>query len=202
MNFLLKEFVRMEQKSKQIIAVVGMPGSGKSTVIQTLVKEYHLPSIHFGNLTIQEMRKRNLPENQESEKKVRQELRDRYGMGAYAHLSLPEIERLFVTHDSILIDGLYSWKEYILLKEKSPAQIFLVSVISRRKERYRRLAIRPYRPLTHEEAEKRDFAEIETLEKGGPIALCDYYLTNDGGLEELKRSIRDIASALGLSDRP
>jgi dephospho-CoA kinase len=58
--------------------------------------------------------------------------------------------------------------------------------------------VREYRPLSGEEAEKRDFAEIETLEKGGPIALCDYYITNDGTLEELKNSIHSLAKIFGL----
>ena len=64
-----------EKHEKKIIAIVGMPGSGKSTVVQTLVKEYNLPFIHFGNITMEEIRRRNLPETQENEKKVRQELR-------------------------------------------------------------------------------------------------------------------------------
>lgn len=188
----------MENKEKRILAIVGMPGSGKSTVVQTLVQEYSLPFLHFGNITIQEVRKRNLPETQENEKKVRLDLRQKYGMAAYAHLSIPQIAELFKTCDTVLIDGLYSWSEYTLLREALQKKVLLLTIISRRENRYHRLSIREYRPLSPEEAEKRDFAEIESLEKGGPIALCDYYLTNDTGIEDLKTNLHNLAHELGL----
>ncbi len=186
------------KKEKTILAIVGMPGTGKSTVVQTLVQDYRLPFLHFGNITIQEVRKRNLPETQDNEKKVRMELRAQYGMAAYAHLSIPIIREILEKQDTMLIDGLYSWSEYTLLRQSIQAKILLICVISRRATRYHRLSIREYRPLTPEEAEKRDFAEIEALEKGGPIALCDYYLTNDASLEELQKSLALLTKELGL----
>lgn len=185
-------------QEKKIIAVVGMPGSGKSTVVQYLVNHYKLPFLHFGQITIDEIHKRGLPEGQENEKKVRQELRKQYGMAAYAHLSLPKIQELFKTHPVILIDGLYSWSEYTLLREANVGELILVSIISLRKNRYQRLASRPYRPLSTIEAEKRDFAEIQDLEKGGPIALCDYYITNDAGIQEVEQATARLAQEFNL----
>jgi len=175
-----------------------MPGSGKSTVVKHLVSHYQLPFVHFGNITIEEVRRRGLPECQENEKCVRQELRKQYGMAAYAKLSLPAIQKYLSTTDVMLIDGLYSWSEYVLLREANIAQIALITVISKRQNRYHRLAIRDYRPLSTEEAERRDFAEIQDLEKGGPIALCDYYITNDGTMAEFEKAIEDLSQELGL----
>jgi dephospho-CoA kinase len=51
--------------------------------------------------------------------------------------------------------------------------------------RYERLAKRPFRPLTEEEARSRDYSELEKLDKGGPIAFTDYLVTNDGTLEDM-----------------
>lgn len=186
----------MSTDKHRIIAVVGMPGCGKSTVVKILVSHYRLPYIYFGNFTLQEVRRRGLPETPENEKKVRQELREMYGMGAYAHLALPEIRDL-ASRGQLLIDGLYSWSEYTLLKNASVGEVILVAVISRRQRRYQRLAIREIRPLTVEEAQERDFSEIEKLEKGGPIAFCDYYIPNDGSLEELERAVHHLARELG-----
>jgi hypothetical protein len=42
------------------------------------------------------------------------------------------------------------------------------------------LARREIRPLTEAESNSRDIAEIENLNKGGPIAIADYLLVNDG----------------------
>jgi dephospho-CoA kinase len=67
--------------------------------------------------------------------------------------------------------------------------MYVVAVIASRSIRYERLARRPVRRLSPEEAELRDFAEIEKLEKGGPIAVADYVILNDGSEEELLRSV-------------
>lgn len=183
---------------KKIIALVGMPGTGKSTVVSLLLKELKIPYVYFGSLTLEEVRRQGLPETQESEKKIRQELREKYGMAAYAHLSLPKIKNFLQQNHSVLIDGLYSWSEYILLKEAKLGEVILVAIISKRNTRYARLATRDVRPLTREQAEERDFSEITRLEKGGPIALCDYYVTNDGSLAELEQTVQVLAHEVGL----
>ena len=187
-----------EKSSKQILAIIGMPGTGKSTVIDYLVKQYNLPYFYFGGITLQEVKKRNLLPTQENEKKVRQELRATYGMSAYAQLALPTIQEYLKENSTVLLDGLYSWSEYTFLRKNLTIPIYLIPVISLRENRYKRLAVREIRPLTAEEAENRDFTEIETLEKGGPIALCDYYITNDGTKEELEQATLQMAKKFNL----
>jgi dephospho-CoA kinase len=55
------------------------------------------------------------------------------------------------------------------------------------------------RPLSHEEAEARDFAEIENLEKGGPIAMADFTLQNDETMEKLHSEIDKLLELLAPS---
>ena len=55
--------------------------------------------------------------------------------------------------------------------------------------RHHRLTKRPVRPLTTSEATTRDWAEIENLEKGGPIAIADHYIMNAKDLEQLHAQI-------------
>jgi len=191
------QFMELQNK-KQVLAIIGMPGTGKSTVIDVLVKKYHLPYFYFGGITLDEVAKRQLPQTQENEKKVRLELRATYGMSAYAQLALPSIKKYLEEYNTVLLDGLYSWSEYTFLRKNLDIPLYLIPIISRRENRYYRLSVRPVRPLTAEEAEKRDFAEIEGLEKGGPIALCDYYLTNDGTKEELEKATLEMATHFGL----
>jgi dephospho-CoA kinase len=167
----------------KIVALVGMCGTGKSVVADFFEKRGY-QAIYFGAVTIEEVKKRELPVNEQNEKQVREELRATYGMGAYAILNLPKIEEALL-RNNVIIDGLYSWSEYKILKEKFGDDLFVISIASPLKDRYERLRTRKVRPLTNEEARSRDYAEIENLEKGGPIAMADYTIMNDGKVEDL-----------------
>jgi dephospho-CoA kinase len=52
------------------------------------------------------------------------------------------------------------------------------------------------RPLTAEQARARDFAEIENVNKGGPIAMADFTIRNDGTLAELEQQAMAIVKVL------
>ncbi|MCL0073139.1 dephospho-CoA kinase, partial [Dehalococcoidia bacterium] len=59
-----------------------------------------------------------------------------------------------------------------------------------------RLSRRPIRPLTVSESVSRDFAEIENLGKGGPIAMADFTLINESSLERLREETERLIAAL------
>ena len=54
------------------------------------------------------------------------------------------------------------------------------------------------RPRTISQAYDRDTAEIENLEKGGPIAFCDHYVINNGSMESFDEQLDAIAAELGF----
>lgn len=171
----------------RIIAVVGMAGSGKSVVCDAIEKK-GFAKIHFGALTIDEVKRRGLAVSEENEKKVREELRKKHGMAAYAILSLPKIKAAF-KKGNVLIDGLYSWAEYVLLKKEFGDKLVVVAVHASPATRAERLAIRKIRPLSSEEARARDYAEIEHLDKGGPIAMADVIIINEGTASLLQKQL-------------
>ena len=177
--------------TRSIIATVGMCGSGKSVAGERL-EALGFVKVYFGGLTIEEVKRRGLPVNEKNERAVREELRRTHGMGAFAVLSLPAIEAALREGRRVLIDGLYSYSEYKILKEKYGDGLLILAVFTPRHLRYNRLARRPVRPLTIEEAVSRDYSEIENLEKGGPIALADYTLVNDGTREQLVTALDKI----------
>ena len=127
---------------------------------------------------------------EENERKMREKLREEHGMGAFALLLLPKIEESLKEHDTVL-DGLYSWDEYVILKNKFP-ELKLLCIVAEKSLRYDRLTKREIRPLTNEEAEKRDIAEIENLAKGGPIAIADYYILNNKNIESYINDLEEI----------
>lgn len=180
-----------------LLAFVGMPGSGKSEAVSFVAKK-NLPVVRFGDLTDKALEEKGLERNPENEQSVREELRKEGGMAVYAIKAKPRIEHLFLQHTIVVIDGLYSWEEYVYLK-KEFAQIVLIYIAVDKAVRYARLAERLVRPLTQEEAEKRDISEIEHINKGGPIAIADYFADNNGDKSALFAQLDTILRKTGVT---
>jgi dephospho-CoA kinase len=168
----------------KVVALVGMAGAGKSEVARQFEKSGYT-RIRFGDITDIEVKKRGLPLNEANERQVREQLRKEHGMAAYAKLNLPRIDET-LERSNVVVDGLYSWEEFVLLKEYYGDKLCLVAVSTSPKTRYSRLAVRQIRPLTHKEAAERDRTEIENINKGGPIALADCTITNESSIKELQ----------------
>jgi dephospho-CoA kinase len=178
----------------KIVSIVGMAGSGKSEVAEVFERN-GFKKIRFGDITDEEIKKRGLGLNEENERHVRQQLRKEYGMAAYAKLNLPKIDALLKSSD-VVVDGLYSWEEYTLLKSRYGDNFHVVAVWASPKTRYGRLAKRLIRPLTSEEAASRDVAEVENTNKGGPIAMADFTIMNESSLGDLEKETEKVVSAL------
>lgn len=178
----------------KIIAIVGMCGSGKS-----IASEYYenlgWPKVYFGGVTMDVMKEEGLEINPVNERTVRERLRKEYGMGAYAILLLPKIEE-YASKGNVVLDGLYSWDELKILKEKFKEQLVVISIVVDKKHRYNRLETREIRPLTNTEAEIRDITEIENLAKGGPIAFADYFILNNDDLETYTKKLEEITEEI------
>src|SRR3989338_10306255 len=100
----------------KIVAIVGMTGAGKTEAASVFVS-LGWQMIRFGWITLDELKKRNLPVNEATERMVREELRRMHGMAAFAVMNLPKIDALLMK-GPVVIDGLYSWSEYKILKER------------------------------------------------------------------------------------
>lgn len=178
----------------KVVAIVGMAGSGKSEVAKVFEKQGY-NRVRFGDITDEEVRKRGLALNEQNERLVRQQLREEHGMAAYAKLNLPRIDALLKLSD-VVVDGLYSWEEYTLLKAKYGDGFRVVAVWASPRTRYERLAKRQIRPLTVTEAASRDVAEIENTNKGGPIAMANFTIVNESSLKDLVQETEKTISAL------
>lgn len=176
----------------KLVCIVGMTGSGKSVVSDYLVNKGY-SYLRFGQITMDLIKKRGLEPTEVNEKIIRESVRKEHGMGAYALLNIPKFDEL-LKKGNVVGDGLYSWSEYKILREKYGNQLVVLAVFAPPELRYSRLVNRTLlstdvslknRPATLESAMSRDFAEIENIEKGGPIAMSDFTLINTGSVSEL-----------------
>ena len=92
----------------------------------------------------------------------------------------------------IIADGLYTWTEYKILKKHFPQELTVVALVPPKGLRHKRIAARPDRQLTLAEVNDRDYNEIEQLEKGGPIAMADYFVVNKSSNLRTRLKIDEI----------
>lgn len=179
---------------KRILAIVGMPGAGKSEVVSYLEKK-GIPFVRFGEVTDEGLREKGLAVTPQNEQEFRETLRRELGMHAYAIKTEPKINELLKSNDTIAIDGLRSWEEYTYLQEKFP-NLVVINVYAEPKVRYERLSKRQVRSFTPDEARARDIAEIVNLHMGGPIAVADYLIENHSDLPSLHAQIDALLKKL------
>jgi len=186
----------------KLIAIAGMPGSGKGTLTDYLQNERQFPVVHFGNMLYEEVQRRGL-DNIKDEKFVREDMRKQEGKEVLAKRAADKADELLKNGaPAIVLDGLYSWSEYKYLESKYGEQLLLIAVTAPRHLRYERALARDeaHRKYTSaKQIRERDYAEIENLEKGGPIAFADYTIVNDGTPKQLLEKLDVVLKNLGLT---
>lgn len=178
----------------KLIAIVGMSGSGKSVVVDHLTEKGY-PKVYFGGMVYKEMEKRGIirTEDGESEKEFREMIRKTEGKDWVVRQAIAEAKDLIAAGQKrVILDGVYSWTEYKILKKEFPKALTFVAVVVDKKLRYDRVAKRPDRAFDATAIRERDRSEIENLEKGGPIAAADYYVLNNSTIEDVKKRVDEI----------
>lgn len=182
----------MKQRDVKIVAFVGLAGAGKSSAVE-YITEKGFPKIYFGGIIYQAMAEAGIEVTPESQQVFREEIRAREGKDFVVKRAVQQVNDLIEAGQKrILLDGLYTWTEYRILKHEFPGELSVIAIVTPRRLRHRRLAVRPERPFTAQEATQRDWSEIENLEKGGPIAIADHFVINDGDLDALHEKIDTV----------
>lgn len=184
----------------RVICISGLCGAGKSVVSDYLVNKKNYQFLRFGQLTLDEVIRRGLEPNEALEREIREEIRAKYGMAAYAILNLPKFDEL-IKKGNVVGDGLYSFEEYKVMKEHFGDNLKVIAVYASPDLRYKRISERVmpiddknlrHRPFTVEEAKKRDLAELENLNKGATIAMADYTISNTRDINYLLTQLDEI----------
>lgn len=179
----------MTQPHARIIALVGLAGSGKSSAVEYLT-EKGFPKVYFGGVIYKAMDEAGIEKTWDNQQKFREEIRQREGKDFVIKRVIKNVRDLInAGQNKIVLDGLYTWSEYKILKHEFPGQVVVIAIVTPKHLRYQRMAKRIERPMQPHEVDQRDWSEIENLEKGGPIAIADYFIINDGSLEQLHQKI-------------
>ena len=186
----------MEVNINKLVAIVGMSGTGKSVVTDYL-EEQNWKKLYFGGITYKLMKEAGIErtEDGKSEKEFREKLRKDYGPECYAKFLEPEIKEA-LKEGNVVLDGLYSWYEYKYLIDKFE-DLILICVVTDKKLRYQRVAERKERAFNKEAIIYRDLSEIENLAKGGPIAYADYFILNNGNMDDEINRLKEILKEIG-----
>lgn len=179
-----------------------MCGAGKSVVADEFVKA-GFEFIRFGQITLDICQERGVS-GETAEKEIREALRVEHGPAVFAKLNISKFDEL-LKKSHVIGDGLYSWSEYKVLKERYGDNMQVVAVWAPPALRYERISQRHSdkndtslrnRNFSMSEAKARDYAEIENIEKGGPIVMADFTLKNDTSLQNLKDQIKQLLTRI------
>ena len=182
----------------KIVCTLGLCGAGKS-VVADFFTEKGYQFVRFGQIVLDEVKKNNLAPIEKNERKIREDIRKKYGMGAMAILNIPKFKKL-IKKGNVIGDGLYSFDEYKILKKEFGNKLITIAIFAPPELRYERISKRIMpksdtdlrnRPFTKKEAKARDFAEIENIDKAGPIAMADYTIINTEDLAHFKKDIKN-----------
>lgn len=177
-------------KTKKIIALVGLPGVGK-TDAANFFKQKGLISISFGEVINEYIEKHNLPHIEKIHKKVRLELREKYGMAALAIMNEKKIKKILKNNMILVIDGLRSWEEYLYLKKALPeVKIYLLGIYADKHLRWNRLFKRSERNKLY--GEERDLDELIGINMAPTIAYADFLVKNNFSLEDYHDKLEDV----------
>ena len=189
-----------------IIGLVGTPGAGKETTAKFLMElNPKLIKLTFSDAMNEELKKRDLEINRENQQNIANEHRNKFGSGIWAERLL----EMSKDKEHVIIDGIRSLGEIDVLK-KNP-NFYALGIDADIKKRWKRCAT--LRQSPKDNLSLKDFIKLDerdrgkaedsgTLEVDECLALVDYYISNNGTVEELKRSIEDFYKALTIQRRP
>ncbi|GAH41723.1 unnamed protein product [marine sediment metagenome] len=171
----------------KILAIVGLPGSGKTTAIEN-IKDLGIV-VTMGDIIRDEAKRRNIEPSGVNLGKIALELRKSEGMGIIAKKCVDLIIKL--KGEIIFIDGIRSLAEVNIFRKfwKFP----IIAIIVDEKKRLERLFKRSRSddPKNLEELKERDTRELKFgLDK--VLKEADYKIKNNSTVDDLKKKTRDL----------
>jgi dephospho-CoA kinase len=173
---------------KIVVGLAGMPGSGKSLVVET-ARELGYDIVIMGDVIREETLKLGLDLTPANVGKVMLQLRADGGVTVVAQKCIPKIE--IQEKNKVLIDGLRSLHEVEAFKTHF-AKFSIAAVHASPETRFTRLSNRRRSDDSNGWAvfHERDMREL-SVGLGNVIAMAEQMIINDVGVEEVKARIAE-----------
>lgn len=188
------DFPSKKINTKFIVCLTGMPGSGKSTVAESLKKK-GFAVIAMGDVVRDEGKRKNIEPNDMNLGNLMLNLRKQFGPGAIAQLILNELEKRENRGDSthkIAIDGVRSVPEVELLQTIGRVRLLAIHASASIRLEHLRKRVRGDAPFNEYEFDNRDKREL-AVGISEAIAMSDEMLSNNNlTIEELTEKAVEI----------
>jgi len=173
---------------KLVVGLVGMPGSGKSIVVEAAQQEGYAVVV-MGDVIREETQKRGLELNPKNIGKVMLELRKTGGNSVIAEKCIPKI--LQQENSKIIVDGLRSLHEADAFKGHF-AKFSLMAVHAAPETRFKRLHIRGRSddPDGWAVFRERDVRELG-VGLGDAVAMAEYLRINEKSRGNTKAKVKE-----------
>lgn len=182
--------VKYKRPKKLIIGLTGLPGAGKTEAADYFAQR-QIPVISFGDYINSYAKANKIAHTPENHKKLMEKFRAEHGMAALAKLSITRIKKILENCDGMVIDGIRSWDEYILLqKEFKNAEIVVFALLADREVRYDRIRARSNRNALV--GRQRDINEIKITRLDKTMALSDCYVENNSSVQDLHQRLERL----------
>jgi dephospho-CoA kinase len=178
----------MKMNGKLVVGVAGMPGAGKSLVVEVATKNSY-DIVVMGDIVREEAERQHLEPSPESIGKIMLELRQNEGKGAIAKRCIPKIAK--TERRKVIVDGIRSLSEVEEFKNHFE-DFVLLAVHASPERRFRRLYNRQRSddPKSWEVFQARDMRELG-VGLGEAIAMADYVVVSEERVEVVKRKVRE-----------
>jgi dephospho-CoA kinase len=175
----------------KILAITGMPGSGKGEAQRIFRELIKAPVVMMSFAVEEDMKRKGITNINANIREYATNLRKERGKGVVAELCFPHIDKL--KSDFVVVDGVRSPEEVKIFKRKYGNNFLLISLQASPETRFERLKKRgkSWDMKSIDEFRGRDNTELG-WGLGEAIAIADFSITNEGTLDDLKKSLSDF----------